>query len=92
MRTPQIEPITSMQRGHKTLLGKLSKGPVFLTQRSRPAAVLLSVGDYEKMVIRLEQFELLAAAKRINAEMDATPIKEIPWEEAKRRLAAKATA
>ena len=48
--------------------------------------MLLSVGDYEKMVIRLEQFELLAEAKRINAEMDATPSKEIPWEEVKARL------
>jgi hypothetical protein len=46
MQTPQIEPVTSMVKDHKAVLAMLKAGPIFLAQRSRPAAVLvLSSGE-----------------------------------------------
>ena len=60
MNMPQIEPVTTLSRDYKTIFDKLKDGPVFLAQRSRPAAVLLSVSDYEEMLKRLEYLEDLA--------------------------------
>jgi len=57
---PQIEPVTNLSRDYREIFNKLADGPVFLAQRSRPAAVLLSVDDYKAMVARLEYLEDLA--------------------------------
>jgi len=87
---PQIEPVTGLSRDYKTIFAKLEKGPVFLAQRSKPAAVLLSVRNYEQLVERLKRLELLIEAKRILAEMESDPDSVISLDELKRRLAAKA--
>jgi PHD/YefM family antitoxin component YafN of YafNO toxin-antitoxin module len=92
MNVPQIEPVTGLSRDYKTIFAKLATGPVFLAQRSKPAAVLLSVRDYEKMVERLKRLEMLVEAKQILAEMERDPSKVVSLDELKHRLAAKATA
>ena len=92
MNVPQIEPITRLSRDHRAVLNKLKTGPVFLAQRSTPAAVLLSVSDYETMVKRLQKLELMAEARRKADALDANPAQEIEWEETKRKLSAKAQA
>jgi PHD/YefM family antitoxin component YafN of YafNO toxin-antitoxin module len=86
MHIPQIEPVTNLSKNYKVIFAKLSNGPVILAMRSRPAAVLLSVSDYEKMVTRLEQFELLAEAKRNLARAEANPSTVISHDELKRLL------
>ncbi len=60
MSMPQIEPVTSLSKDYKVVFGKLVDGPVFLAQRSRPAAVLLSVDEYKALLERLEYLEDLA--------------------------------
>jgi PHD/YefM family antitoxin component YafN of YafNO toxin-antitoxin module len=92
MNMPQIEPVTGLSRDYKMIFAKLEKGPVFLAQRSKPAAVLLSVRDYEQMVERLKQLELLVEAKRILAEMERDPSSVVSLDELKRQLTAKVTA
>jgi len=89
MNMPQIEAVTGLSRDYRTIFAKLAKGPVFLAQRSRPTAVLLSVADYEKLLDRLSHLELLAEAHRISAEMDSDPAKVTSHEELRRQLAAK---
>lgn len=89
MNMPQIEAVTGLSRDYRTIFAKLAKGPVFLAQRSRPTAVLLSVADYEKLLDRLNRLELLAEAHRISAEMDSDPAKVTSHEELRRQLAAK---
>ncbi len=86
MNIPQIEPITTMAKDHKTVLKMLHNGPVILAQRSRPAAVLISIGDYEKMIKRLQQFEMLAEARRNLARAEADPSTLIAHEDLKRLL------
>jgi PHD/YefM family antitoxin component YafN of YafNO toxin-antitoxin module len=54
MHIPQIEPVTNLSKAYKLIFAKLDNGPVILAMRSRPAAVLLSVSDYEKLVTRLK--------------------------------------
>lgn len=89
MRVPQIEPITNMTRDHKAVLSKLKAGPVFLAQRSTPAAVLLSVGDYERIMARLEKLELLAEAERIARSIDSGETKTTSHAELMRLISEK---
>ncbi len=89
MNVPQIEPITTMTRDHKAVLDMLVNGPVFLAQRSRTAAVLLSVSDYENMVKRLQKLELLAEAERIARRIDSGEEKTTPHAELVRLLQTK---
>ena len=58
LQTPQIEPITTMARNHKRLLEKAESGPIFLTQRSRPVAVLVNHQEWEQLAKRMEALEL----------------------------------
>ena len=91
MDMPQIEPVTGLSRDYKQIFAKLQRGPVFLAQRSKPAAVLLSVNDYEKLIERVKQLELLMEAKQILAEMASDPAKVVSLTEVKQRIAQKKT-
>ncbi len=46
---PQIAGVTDLSQNYKPVFAKLSNGPVFLTSRSKPAAVLLSTTEYERL-------------------------------------------
>ncbi len=89
MAIPQIEPVTSLSRNYLSVFEKLTNGPVFLAQRSRPAAVLLSLNEYERITERLKHLELLMEAKRIFVEMESDPVNRISHQELKRMIAEK---
>lgn len=91
MHIPQIEPVTSLSKDYRAIFSKLDNGPVILAMRSRPTAVLLSVSDYEKLMTRLEHFELVAEAKRNLAKADANPSTVTSHDELKRMLLEKRT-
>jgi hypothetical protein len=42
-----------MVRNHKSILAKLEKGPVFLAQRSKPAAVLVAPALWDDLTSEL---------------------------------------
>jgi prevent-host-death family protein len=90
MNMPQIEPVTKLSRDYKGIFAKLQRGPVFLAQRSQPAAVLLSVREYEQLVDRVKHLEILIEGKRILSEMASDPAKVVSLAEVKRRIAQKA--
>jgi PHD/YefM family antitoxin component YafN of YafNO toxin-antitoxin module len=50
MISPQIESTTTLARNHKVVFDKLVNGPVFLANRSKPVAAVLSIGDYDQLV------------------------------------------
>jgi prevent-host-death family protein len=86
VKTPQIEPVTNFLKDHKAILEKLEEGPVFLAQRSKPAAVLISVGDWDHMVEELEHYRMTWLADQRSREMDTNPDLSIPWEVAEKEL------
>lgn len=92
MRIPQIEPVTTLSKDYRTVFDKLANGPVVLAMRSRAAAVLLSVEEYEDMVSRLERFELIAAAKHNLAKAKADPSTLTSHDELKRLMLEKQAA
>ncbi len=65
-RMPQIVPISDLRQGAAALLKKVreSRNPVIVTQRGRPAAVLLSVEEFERREQDLELLRLLAQGEK----------------------------
>ena len=65
-RIPQIVPISDLRQGAAALLKKVreSRDPVVVTQRGRPAAVLLSVEEFERREQDLEILRLLAQGEK----------------------------
>lgn len=54
MKVQQFEPITTIQKAPTEVLAMLANGPVILAQRSRPAAVLVSVKQWDNLSELLE--------------------------------------
>jgi PHD/YefM family antitoxin component YafN of YafNO toxin-antitoxin module len=71
VRTPQIEPVSEMSKNHKSVLAKLESGPVFLANRSRTAAVMLSPALWDEMTAELSRLRRIIQADRDFAEMRA---------------------
>jgi prevent-host-death family protein len=69
--TPQIEPITTLARDHRAIVAKIQDGPVFLAQRSRPAAVVISPTQWDELVKELRRLQRIIEADRHFAEVDA---------------------
>jgi hypothetical protein len=71
VRTPQIEPVTQMAKNHRGVLAKLENGPVFLAQRSKTAAVMLSPRQWDAITAELSRLRRIIEADRDFAEMRA---------------------
>ncbi len=65
-KVPNIIPITDLRKDAAGLVkrARVSKEPVFITQRGRTAAVLVSSESYEKSEHDLELLRLLAQGDR----------------------------
>ena len=61
-RVPAILPISDLRQDAAEVLGRVRKGgqPVFITQRGRATAVLISVEAYEKSERELEILKCIA--------------------------------
>ena len=62
--TTQVVPISDFHIRQADVLTKLDNGPVILAQRSRPAAILVSVIEWDKMVAELKRLRKYADAFR----------------------------
>lgn len=67
---PQIEPIRTLKNNHLSVLKKLTNGPVFLSQRSKMAAVLLSTHEFEALMKDATQYRRMLLADQHSQEMD----------------------
>ncbi|MBV7326674.1 type II toxin-antitoxin system prevent-host-death family antitoxin [Chloroflexi bacterium TSY] len=74
---PQIEPITRLQRDHNSILSQLTNGPVILTQRSKPAAVMISPSEWDKIAKELKRLRHQEWCDRVSREMDEDPSTQI---------------
>ncbi|MEM7531964.1 MAG: type II toxin-antitoxin system prevent-host-death family antitoxin [Chloroflexota bacterium] len=76
---PQIEPISNFVRDHRSTLHKLNDGPIILAQRSTPAAVLISIQEWNQHVKELRRLQHLELCDRVLKELKEEPEKEIPF-------------
>lgn len=67
--TPQIVPITEMRKSAPDVLSLLDNGPVFLAQRSRAAAVLLSTQQWDSLNVQLEEMTTLVDYLEVKLKM-----------------------
>jgi hypothetical protein len=79
---PQIVPVSELRMKHVEIFGLLGYGPVVLAQRSRPAAVLVSVGDWNKLTSELDQLRdlvdvLEAEVENAGAEPESVDFAEL---------------
>lgn len=64
MKTPQIVPVSDLRMKHIQVFKLMNNGPVFLAQRSKPAGVLISVNQWDRLMERIEdQNDLIDALK-----------------------------
>lgn len=59
MLTPQIDSTTTLSRNPRAVFSKLANGPVYIATFSEKAAVLLSVPDYENLLVLAEEAKRL---------------------------------
>jgi len=72
----KIIPITDLQRKAGAVVSSLAKSdePIIITQRGRPAAVLLAPDQYEQMeedMARLDELELVAMVAKARDAVSA---------------------
>lgn len=64
MKTPQIVPVSDLRMKHVQVFAMMDNGPVFLAQRSKPAGVLVSITQWDRLMEMLEdQSDLIDALK-----------------------------
>lgn len=65
-KIPSIVPITDLRQGATALVKRVtvSREPVFITQRGRASAVMVSVEEYEHTQHELELLRLLARGEK----------------------------
>lgn len=72
MQTPQLLPVSTLQRSYATIVKRLPIGPVFLSQHSKPVAVVLAPTDYDRLIsaeVELHRLQRMATADQDFAEM-----------------------
>jgi prevent-host-death family protein len=78
---PDVVPVSQLRGKHKEIFRQIKDGPILLAQHSRPAAVLVSVTDWNA---RERQFELLEARLKYletKRQFEADPPKWVAFEE-----------
>lgn len=79
MKIPDIAPITDLRQDATNLVGRVCESgePVYITQRGRASAVLLSVDAYQKTLRELEILRLLAMGEQDSARGEGTPAADV---------------
>lgn len=54
---PDVVPVSHLRAHHKEIFDQIEKGPVILAQRSKPAAILVSVENWNEREKYLEMLE-----------------------------------
>jgi PHD/YefM family antitoxin component YafN of YafNO toxin-antitoxin module len=68
MYTPQVMPISTMQRNYSAVVRQLPAGPVFLSQYAKPIAVMLSPAEYERLAAAEAEMKQLKRNLRADKE------------------------
>jgi len=64
MKTLQIVPVSDLRMKHVQVFELIKTGPVFLAQRSKPAGVLVSIRQWDRLMELIEdQGDLIDALK-----------------------------
>jgi prevent-host-death family protein len=89
---PQMATVAELRHKHLELFGKLKQGPIVIAQRSKPAAVLVSVEAWNRQVKHLRELQLLLLHHKRWAVIQQDPAQLIIEEELEQQLMNKVAA
>jgi prevent-host-death family protein len=71
---PTIVPITDLRLKQSEVLASVAEGPVVVTLFGRPAAVMISPEEYDRIMIALEDLQDAADAAAARRETDSVDL------------------
>jgi prevent-host-death family protein len=81
MNTVQIVAVTDFRKNAREVLDQAKAAPVILTQRSRPAVVVVDYEAYQAQAKRLEELELklddMMLAQAMQSSEELVPLEEL---------------
>jgi len=63
-RLPQMASVTDLRNDYNALLRRLSEGPIVLSQRSKPAAVLVSPTEWDQTAQLIKELQAQLSRER----------------------------
>ena len=78
---PDVVPVSQLRGNHKKIFGQIEKGPVILAQHSKPAAVLVSVENWNDREKRIEVLEARLRYFEIKQQFEENPPKLVSFDE-----------
>ncbi len=81
-----VVPVSQLRDKHKEIFNQIEKGAVILAQRSKPAAVLVSVADWNAREKRREILEARLKYLEIKRQFEENPPKMVSFDEIEARV------
>lgn len=78
---PDVVPVSHLRNNHRELFHQLEEGPVILAQRSKPAAVLVSVAEWNAKERRLEILEARLRYLEVKQQFEKEPPRMVTFDE-----------
>jgi len=85
---PDVVPVSQLRDKHKQIFNQIAQGPIILAQRSRSAAVLVSISDWNAREKRLEILEARLKYLEMKRQFVENPPKLISFDELEKRVEA----
>ncbi|MBX3001541.1 MAG: type II toxin-antitoxin system prevent-host-death family antitoxin [Caldilineaceae bacterium] len=86
---PDVVPVSDLRGRHKEIFQKIEDGPILLAQHSRPAAVLVSVADWNAREKQLELLEARLKYLEMKRQYEENPPKLISFDEIEEEIKAR---
>lgn len=86
-RITQLIPISTLRNNYREVFKQIKDKTIILTQRNQPAAVLVSVDEWDRRARRLIELEGLLETKQALAQIDSGHATTTTLEELKQQLA-----
>ena len=78
---PDVVPVSQLRGNHKEIFSQIEKGPVILAQHSKPAAVLVSVADWNAREKRLEILEARLKYLEMKRQFEENPPQMVSFDD-----------
>ena len=78
---PDVVPVSELRGNHKKIFSQIQNGPVILAQHSKPAAVLVSVDNWNDREKRIDVLEARLRYLEMKQQFAVNPPKMVTFDE-----------
>lgn len=86
---PDVVPVSQLRTHHRELFHQIEEGPVILAQRSKPAAVLVSVAEWNAKEKRLEILEARLRYLEVKQQFEKEPPRMVSFDDIEAKVKAR---